>query len=269
MVADAARGADSARGNDVGICAERRTPFQIPDFELERDNRLRDLLMREGIRSVLAVPLLRDERVIGALVVRRKTAGEFPESIVRLLQTFAAQSVLAIENARLFQEIHEKGRELEVASQHKSQFLANMSHELRTPLNAIIGVTEMLQEDARDLKREDELEPLSACCEPHGICSRSSTTFSTSPRSKPGKWTCYVESFAIAPLIEDLVKTTTTLAAKNGNRVVVNCPADIGAMRCRPDADSAGAVQPGEQCDQVYRARRDHDRCEAHDGRRA
>src|SRR6185503_5297831 len=95
--------------------------------------------------------------VIGALVVRRKAPGEFAKSTVDLLQTFAAQSVLAIQNARLFQEIEEKGRELAQASQHKSQFLANMSHELRTPLNAIIGVTEMLREDAEATKQD--LEP--------------------------------------------------------------------------------------------------------------
>jgi signal transduction histidine kinase len=76
--------------------------------------------------------------------VRRKAAGEFPRSAIDLLQTFAAQSVLAIQNARLFNEIRVKGHELEVASQHKSQFLANMSHELRTPLNAILGYTELI-----------------------------------------------------------------------------------------------------------------------------
>ena len=81
---------------------------------------------------------------VGALVVRRKAPGEFPKNTVDLLQTFAAQSVLAIQNARLFREIDEKSRQLEVASQHKSQFLANMSHELRTPLNAILGYTELI-----------------------------------------------------------------------------------------------------------------------------
>ena len=81
---------------------------------------------------------------MGALVVRRKAPGEFPKNTVDLLKTFAAQSVLAIQNARLFSEIGEKSRQLEVASQHKSQFLANMSHELRTPLNAILGYTELI-----------------------------------------------------------------------------------------------------------------------------
>lgn len=215
----------------VGIAAQRRAPFQIPDYERERDNRLRSLLMRDGIRSVLAVPLLRDERVIGALVVRKKTVGEFPESVVKLLQTFAAQSVLAIQNARLFQAIDEKGRELEVASQHKSQFLANMSHELRTPLNAIIGVTEMLREDAVDLKREDEFEPLDRVLRAARHLLALINDILDLSKIEAGKMDLYVESFALAPLIEDVVNTTNTLAAKNGNRVVVNCPGDIGAMR--------------------------------------
>src|SRR6202140_1889021 len=106
-------------------------------------------LLRAGYRAHLTLPLLGADRIIGALVVRRKEPGEFSKSTVDLLQTFGAQSVLAIQNARLFQEIEEKGRELAQASQHKSQFLANMSHELRTPLNAIIGVTEMLGEKGR------------------------------------------------------------------------------------------------------------------------
>ena len=105
-----------------------------------------DVIQRAGFRAVLTVPLLGVDRIVGALVVRRKAPGEFPASTINLLQTFAAQSVLAIQNARLFQEIEEKGRELEMASRHKSQFLANMSHELRTPLNAILGYTELMQD---------------------------------------------------------------------------------------------------------------------------
>jgi signal transduction histidine kinase len=100
--------------------------------------------MQAGARAVLAVPLLREERILGSLVVSRKSVGEFPSEVVDLLQTFAAQSTLAIQNARLFSEIEQKGHELEIASQHKSQFLANMSHELRTPLNAILGYTELI-----------------------------------------------------------------------------------------------------------------------------
>jgi signal transduction histidine kinase len=87
---------------------------------------------------------VREERIIGGLVVRRQEPGEFSAELVDLLETFAAQSTLAIENARLFRQIQDQGRQLEIASQHKSEFLANMSHELRTPLNAIIGFSEVL-----------------------------------------------------------------------------------------------------------------------------
>ena len=96
---------------------------------------------------MLVVPLLAADRIVGALVVRRKQPGEFPKGTVDLLQTFAAQSVLAIQNARLFSEIEDKSRQLADASKHKSQFLANMSHELRTPLNAVLGYTELILDD--------------------------------------------------------------------------------------------------------------------------
>jgi signal transduction histidine kinase len=92
------------------------------------------------------VPIVRDDRLIRCLVVSRNHAGEFPSETIELLQTFATQSALAIQNARLFREIEDKSRQIEVASQHKSEFLANMSHELRTPLNAIIGFSEVLAE---------------------------------------------------------------------------------------------------------------------------
>ena len=105
---------------------------------------MRDLVLLAGYRGLLVVPLLRPNRIIGALVVRRREPGLFPKSTIDLLQTFAAQSVLAIQNARLFSEIEEKSREIEIASKHKSQFLANMSHELRTPMNSVLGFTEML-----------------------------------------------------------------------------------------------------------------------------
>jgi signal transduction histidine kinase len=90
------------------------------------------------------VPLLSEERIVGGLVISRNAAGAFPVEVVELLQTFATQSALAIQNARLFREIEDKSRQLEAASRHKSEFLANMSHELRTPLNAVIGFSEVL-----------------------------------------------------------------------------------------------------------------------------
>jgi len=91
--------------------------------------------------------LLREDHIVGGLAVLRKSPGAFSSSVIELLRTFATQSALAIQNARLFREIGEKGQQLEIASKHKSQFLANMSHELRTPLNAILGYTELILDE--------------------------------------------------------------------------------------------------------------------------
>jgi signal transduction histidine kinase len=128
----------------VGEAAESRMPMQVADVREQPVNPVQQFIVRAGYRSLLVVPLLRPDRIVGALVVRRKTIGLFPQPAVDLLQTFAAQSVLAIQNASLFRELEEKSRQVEVASKHKSQFLANMSHELRTPLNAILGYTELI-----------------------------------------------------------------------------------------------------------------------------
>jgi len=215
----------------LGKCAEQRAPFQMPDIGLMSEGPVRDLLLREDVRAVLAVPLLREERVIGGLVIRRKVAGEFSPSVVTLLQALSSQSVLAIENARLFHEIAEKGKQLEVASQLKSQFLANMSHELRTPLNAIIGVTEMLHEDAVDLKLDDQLEPLERVLRAAKHLLALINDILDLSKIEAGKMDIHVESFAIAPLINDVVQTIATMATKNGNQVVVDCAADLGTMR--------------------------------------
>jgi signal transduction histidine kinase len=131
----------------IGQAASQRAPLQIADVQNEPPSHNLDVVLRAGYRAILIVPLLGAERIVGALVVRRKTPGEFPKQTIDLLQTFAAQSVLAIQNARLFHEIEDKSRQLAEASQHKSQFLANMSHELRTPLNAILGYTELILDD--------------------------------------------------------------------------------------------------------------------------
>jgi len=131
----------------IGKAAAERTPIQIADT-LKDASLVLDIVRQAGFRALLAVPLLRSDQIIGALIVRRREPGDFPEHTVKLLQTFADQSVLTIQNARLFREIEDKSRQLEEASQHKSQFLANMSHELRTPLNAILGYTELMADGA-------------------------------------------------------------------------------------------------------------------------
>jgi GAF domain-containing protein len=133
----------------TGRAATTRMPVPVVDLLNEPElgaPRIRPILAQLGYQSLLAVPLLLEQRIMGALTVYRRETGGFAPEIVNLLQTFATQSVLAIQNARLFREIEDKSRQIEAANRHKSEFLANMSHELRTPLNAIIGFSEVLGE---------------------------------------------------------------------------------------------------------------------------
>ena len=146
-LAEARRATQIRKGEGaLGQTAITLEPVQVPDITVPGayESRLRENLIESGIRAVLAVPMIREGQLIGCLVVSRNRPGEFPAETIELLRTFATQSALAIQNARLFQEIADKSRQLEAASRHKSEFLANMSHELRTPLNAVIGFSEVL-----------------------------------------------------------------------------------------------------------------------------
>jgi signal transduction histidine kinase len=212
----------------IGKAAAERAPLQIPDV-LKESSLVLDIVVRAGYRSFLFVPLLRPDQIVGALVVRRKSPGEFPKSTVDLLQTFAAQSVLAIQNARLFQEIEEKGLELAQASQHKSQFLANMSHELRTPLNAIIGVSEMLREDTEALNQDTE--PLDRVLGAGRHLLALINDILDLSKIEAGRMELALSSFTLAPLIADVVKTIEPLAAKNSNKVTADCDGGIGTMK--------------------------------------
>jgi GAF domain-containing protein len=148
-IQDALRKAPMRPGEGaLGQMAITGQPVEISDVIDEQVYRshVRDRLVKHGLRSMLAVPLLRDEHLLGGLVINRRAPGAFDPQTVELMKTFASQSAIAIENARLFRELEIKSRELESASRHKSEFLANMSHELRTPLNAIIGFSEVLGE---------------------------------------------------------------------------------------------------------------------------
>src|SRR5262249_637665 len=144
-----ARQTPTRKGEGVqGRMAVTLQPAQVPDIAKDDayHGPLRDILLRTGTRAMLAIPMVRENQLIGSLTVNKRPAGEFSAEVIELLTTFATQSALAIQNARLFREIEQKSRQLEAASRHKSEFLANMSHELRTPLNAVIGFSEVLAE---------------------------------------------------------------------------------------------------------------------------
>jgi GAF domain-containing protein len=223
----AIRGQPAGASDALRRAIQDRQPLEM-DIRDEPPSSVREISMRAGFRVRLVVPLISPDRVVGALVIRRKQTGNFSKETIRLLQTFAAHSVLAIQNARLFHEIEEKSRELAEASQHKSQFLANMSHELRTPLNAIIGVSEMLREDAEALKQDTE--PLDRVLGAGRHLLALINDILDLSKIEAGRMELHLESFPLRPLIADVAKTIEPMAAKSGNRIVVDCPPNLGTL---------------------------------------
>jgi two-component system, NtrC family, sensor kinase len=216
----------------TGQLAVTQEPIQLPDIlDAPAESRVRGALVRAGYRALLAVPLVHENRLLGGLTVIRSAPGAFSAEAIELLQTFANQSSLAIQNARLFREIEDKSRQLELADRHKSEFLANMSHELRTPLNAIIGYSEMLQEDAVDLGAEqfvDDLQKINAAGK--HLLELINAVLDLS-KIEAGKMELYLETFDVAGLVRDIAAVIQPLAARNGNRLDVRCPERIGPMR--------------------------------------
>src|SRR6202048_2678832 len=172
--------------------------------------------------------MLRDGVAIGVLALTRSEPRPFTDKQIELVSTFADQAAIAIENVRLFEEIQEKSRDPEAESQHKSQFLANMSHERRTPLNAIIGVSEMLREDAEAAKQD--IEPLDRVLGAGRHLLALINDILDLSKIEAGRMELQLDHFALAPLIDNVVKTIEPLAAKNANQVAVNCDAAIGTL---------------------------------------
>jgi GAF domain-containing protein/CheY-like chemotaxis protein len=225
-IAEALRRNPIKKGEGVaGQAVVMRQPVQVPDIAVggAYDSRLRDLIMDRGFRALLAVPLIREDQMLGALAIARTQPGEFPSQVIELLTTFASQSALAMQNARLFHQ-------LEIASQHKSTFLANMSHELRTPLNAIIGYSEMLQEDASDVGAEKLVPDLKKVNAAGKHLLELINSILDLSKIEAGKMELHLEEFSVGRMVEDMAAMVQPLAEKNGNRLEVACDAATGTM---------------------------------------
>jgi adenylate cyclase len=186
------------------------------------------------MRTVLAVPLLREGAPLGTIVLYKTQVAPFIDKQIELLTTFADQAVIAIENVRLFDEIQDKNRQLQLASENKSQFLSSMSHELRTPLNAIIGLTEMMVTNAARFGTEKALEPLrrvnAAGTHLLGLINEVLDL----SKIEAGKLELNPERVNLARLIDEVVGTAGQLAEKNKNRLVVEAQENVGALKADP-----------------------------------
>ncbi len=200
----------------MGEAAARRTPIQLAELAERPSAPLRDASLAAGFHSALIVPLVGAERILGAIILMRQEAGEFPAETVRLMQTLASQSVLAIQNARLFREIADKSEQLALASQHKSQFLANMSHELRTPLNAILGYAELLVDGIYGVLPD----------RPKGVLERIQNNGKhllalindvlDLAKIEAGQLTLTLEDYSVPEVVKSVVTATEPLAASKG-----------------------------------------------------
>jgi signal transduction histidine kinase len=228
---DARRAAPIRLGEGtVGKAAITRAPVQVPDILDEHvavSSRVRPVLARLGYRSILAVPLLFEERIVGGLFVSRKEVGSFSPEVVDLLQTFATQSVLAIQNARLFRELAEKGQQLALASQHKSQFLANMSHELRTPLNAILGYTELIQDNIYGAVPEKVREVLERLAKSGRHLLGLINDVLDLSKIEAGQLTLALTDYSLKQVIQTVVLAVEALAAEKRLALKVTLPPDL------------------------------------------
>jgi signal transduction histidine kinase len=230
-LAEVLRGAPIRLGEGVaGTAAALRAPVQVADVLDEQTygvSRIRALFQRHGYRSMLGVPLIVESRILGVLVVWRKEAGDFAPEVVNLLQTFASQSVLAIQNARLFREVADKSRQLEVASRHKSEFLASMSHELRTPLNAILGFNEMILGQVYGVVPADLQEPLADIQSSGKHLLRLINNVLDISKIEAGRMELALADYSVRDAVESVRASLRSLADEKGLEFVASMPEEV------------------------------------------
>ncbi len=213
----------------VGRAAVARAPVEIADMSIQSvySGRFKEAMERAGFRAGLALPLLREGRILGGLALGRKRTGSFSPEVIELLQTFAAQSTLAIQNARLFREIEQKSRELEVASRHKSQFLANMSHELRTPLNAILGYTELIVDRIYGEVPEKISEVLERVQKSGRHLLGLINDVLDLSKIEAGQLTLGMDDYSFGDVVQAVVSAVESLAAEKKLRMTVDMAANL------------------------------------------
>jgi signal transduction histidine kinase len=214
----------------VGEAVRHGGPLQVPDLRRIDGGAIVDELVRTGYHAILVVPLLREGRPLGALVVRRREPGDFPVESERLLQTFGGQAALAVQNARLYEELAAQGRQLEEASRHKSEFLANMSHELRTPLNAIIGFSEVLLERYFGEVNEKQEEYLrDVLSSGQHLLSLINDILDLS-KVEAGRMELELSTFALQPVLESGLVMVKERAQKQGVQLGLEVASDTGRI---------------------------------------
>jgi signal transduction histidine kinase len=218
------------RGNVSGRALLEGRSVHIPDIFTDPEYTFTEAQELGGVRTGLGVPMLREGVPIGVFALARSDVRPFTDKQIELVSTFADQAAIAIENVRLFEEIQDKSRQLEAASQHKSQFLANMSHELRTPLNAIIGLTEMMVINAARFGTEKALEPLRRVNAAGAHLLSLINEILDLSKIEAGKLELNPEPVNLARLIDEVVGTAGQLADKNQNRLIVEAQENVGAL---------------------------------------
>jgi len=207
-----------------------RAPIHILDAATDPEYRMVEHQKIGGYHSILGVPLMREGTTIGVLMLARRYVRPFTDKQIELLTTFADQAVIAIENVRLFDEIQDKNRQLQLASEHKSQFVSSMSHELRTPLNAIIGLTEMMVTNAARFGTEKAQEPLQRVNRAGTHLLGLINQVLDLSKIEAGKLELNPQTVQLAPLINEVIGTARQLAEQNKNRLVVDAQENLGAL---------------------------------------
>jgi len=209
-------------------------PVQITDAQADPEYNFPEALKLQSFRTVLAVPLLREGVPLGAIALWKTEVAPFTDQQIKLVTTFADQAVIAIENVRLFDEIQDKNRQLQLASENKSQFVSSMSHELRTPLNAIIGLTEMMVKNAARFGTEKAQEPLQRVNRAGTHLLGLINQVLDLSKIEAGKLELNPQTVQLAPRINEVIGTAGQLAEQNKNRLVVDAQENLGVLTVDP-----------------------------------